>query len=63
MKFAVAITLDGLVRAMRWNAHELAEAAESGHTARAATLRPAAEKSTPGTPREDGEYGHDLPRR
>lgn len=33
MKLAVAITLDGLIRALRWNAHDLAEAVESGKPA------------------------------
>ena len=28
MKVSIALTLDGLVRALRWKAHELAEAAE-----------------------------------
>ena len=28
MKLAVAVTLDGLIRALRWNAHDLAEAFE-----------------------------------
>lgn len=31
MKLAMALTLDGLVRAMRWKAHDLAEAVEGGY--------------------------------
>lgn len=34
MKLAVAVTLDGLIRAMRWNAHDLAEAVEDDNAAR-----------------------------
>lgn len=33
MKLAVAITLDGLIRALRWNAHDLAETVEDGKPA------------------------------
>ena len=33
MKLALAITLDGLIRALRWNAHDLAEAVEDGKPA------------------------------
>jgi hypothetical protein len=31
MNLTMAITLDGLVRALRWKAHDLAESAESGY--------------------------------
>lgn len=31
MNLTMAITLDGLVRALRWKAHDLAEITESGY--------------------------------
>lgn len=31
MNLTMAITLDGLVRALRWKAHDLAESTESGY--------------------------------
>ncbi len=31
MNLAMAITLDGLVRALRWKAHDLAESIENGY--------------------------------
>ena len=34
MKLTMAITLDGLVRAMRWKEHELAERLEQGQARR-----------------------------
>lgn len=33
MKLAMAMTLDGLMRALRWKAHDLAESAEGGYAA------------------------------
>jgi hypothetical protein len=35
MKLATAITFDGLVRALRWNMHDLAEAVEGGYASTA----------------------------
>lgn len=33
MKLAMAMTLDGLMRALRWQAHDLAESVEGGYAA------------------------------
>ena len=47
MKLAAAVTLDGLVRALRWNSHDLAEAAEGDYAsaAREATREMAARQA------------------
>lgn len=57
MKLAAAITLDGLVRALRWNAHDLAEAVEGGYAAAA----PRADNGKParGAPRSAREEDDD----
>lgn len=33
MKMSIVVTLDGLLRALRWRAHDLAEQAEQGYRA------------------------------
>jgi hypothetical protein len=41
MKLATEVMLDGLIRALRWTAHNLAEAVESGQAIEPANERPA----------------------
>lgn len=48
MKLAVAVTLEGLIRAMRWNAHDLAESVEGDGAARKRHL---ADDGMPAAPR------------
>jgi hypothetical protein len=61
MKLAAAITLDGLVRALRWDAHDLAEAVEAGNTSRAPEF--ADEKPVRQAPRPGREQADDRARR
>lgn len=56
MKLAVALTLDGLVRAMRWKAHDLAEAVEGGYA------RQEDDRTTP-SPADETRREHDERRR
>lgn len=56
MKLAMALTLDGLVRAMRWKAHDLAEAVEGGYA------RQQDDRATP-TPADETRREHDERRR
>ncbi|MFC3209106.1 hypothetical protein [Aquamicrobium soli] len=61
MKLAVAVTLEGLIRAMRWNAHDLAESVEGDGAARKRRLagdRPQRRAPAPGE-----EQGDDRTRR
>lgn len=57
MKLAMAMTLDALVRALRWKAHDLAEAVEDGDRS-AKRDRPVRR-----SPRPDREQDDDLTRR
>jgi hypothetical protein len=50
MKLAAAVTLDGLVRALRWNAHDLAEAVEGDYAS--AAREPTREMPARQTPRQ-----------
>lgn len=61
MKLAAAITLDGLVRALRWDAHDLAEALEAGDTSSAHEF--AKEKPARQAPRPRREQTDDRARR
>lgn len=61
MKLAAAITLDGLVRALRWNAHDLAEAVEAGNVSSAREF--AKEKPARQAPRPTREQDDDRTRR
>jgi hypothetical protein len=61
MKLAAAITLDGLVRALRWNAHDLAEAMEAGNASSAREFTK--EKPARQAPRSTREQDHDRARR
>ncbi|MHA6685166.1 hypothetical protein [Mesorhizobium sp. A556] len=54
MKLATAVTLDGLIRALRWTAHDLAEAVETGHAP-----EPTNEKPTRRSPRHIREQVDD----
>ncbi|WP_274424865.1 hypothetical protein [Chelativorans sp. YIM 93263] len=54
MKFSMQLTLDGLVRAMRIKAHEVAEIVESG-TWEAEHIGPRREALRKGSPRRKGE--------
>ena len=61
MKLAVAVTLEGLIRAMRWNAHDVAESVEGDAAARKRHLaddRPQRRVPVPGE-----EQGDDRTRR
>lgn len=61
MKLATAVTLDGLVRALRWNVHDLAEAVEAG---RAPVARQTMdEKPARRAPRPSREKADDRERR
>lgn len=57
MKLATAVTLDGLVRALRWNVHDLAEAVESGHASEPVSEKPMrqAPRQTPRQTREQDD--------
>lgn len=61
MKLAAAITLDGLVRALRWNAHDLAEAVEGGNASSARDF--AKEKPARQAPRPMREQADDRTHR
>jgi hypothetical protein len=61
MKLAVAVTLDGLIRAMRWNAHDLAEAVEEDDAARKRRL--AGDGPPRRKPRPNREQDDDRSRR
>jgi hypothetical protein len=61
MKLVAAITLDGLVRALRWNAHDLAEAVEGGYVSRPPEF--AKEKPARQAPRPTREQDDDRTRR
>jgi len=61
MKLAAAITLDGLVRALRWNAHDLAEAVEEDDAARKRRL--ANGRPSRRAPASGEEQGDDRTRR
>ena len=61
MKLAAAITLDGLVRALRWNAHDLAEGVEAGDASSAREF--AKEKPVRQAPRPTREQADDRARR
>lgn len=54
MKLATAVTLDGMIRALRWTAHDLAEAVENGRAP-----DPANEKLTWRSPRQTREQDDD----
>ena len=56
MKLAAAITLDGLVRALRWNVHDLAEAVEAGYASRSAEfMEEKLARQAPGSTREQAD--------
>jgi hypothetical protein len=61
MKLAAAITLDGLVRALRWNVHDLAEQVEAGYASRRRELME--EKPARQAPRPKKEQADDRARR
>lgn len=61
MKLAAAITLDGLVRALRWNVHDMAEAVEAGYASRASEF--IEEKPARQAPRPKREQADDRARR
>lgn len=57
MKLATAITLEGLVRALRWNVHDLAEAVESGHASGQASEKPTRQAPRPAREQDDDRAG------
>ncbi len=62
MKLAMAMTLDGLMRALRWQAHDLAESVEGGYAA--GDRRPAPVEARRGDGQEQfGEADDDRSRR
>lgn len=61
MRLAAAITLDGLVRALRWDAHDLAEAVEAGTVS--STRESVEEKPARQAPRPTREQADDRAHR
>ncbi len=54
MKVAVRLTLDGMIRALRWQAHRMAEEAEGGYRPRMP------EDAAPPRPMRAAERGKEL---